>query len=51
MIKLNQKKLREVGDVGLLVKFGSGVALCILLIPVLIVVLIIPIAIAGFIFN
>ena len=34
-----QKKLREVGDVGFLVKFGATVALSILLIPVFIVVL------------
>jgi len=34
-----QKKLREVGDVGFLVKFGATIALSILLIPVFIVVL------------
>ena len=38
-MKTQTKKLREVGEVGFLVKFGSVIALSILLIPVLIVVL------------
>ena len=33
------QKLREVNDVGPLMKFGAGIALCVLLIPVFIVVL------------
>ena len=32
-------KLREVNDVGPLIKFGAVIALCVLLIPVFIVVL------------
>ena len=35
----SRKNLREVGDVGPLVKFGATIALCVLLIPVFIVVL------------
>ena len=35
----SRKNLREVGDVGPLVKFGATLALCVLLIPVFIVVL------------
>ena len=38
-MKTQTKKLREIGEVGFLVKFGSVIALSILLIPVLIVVL------------
>ena len=39
-IKTNKRqKLREVNDVGPLMKFGAGIALCVLLIPVFIVIL------------
>ena len=39
-IKTNKRqKLREVNDVGPLMKFGAVIALCVLLIPVFIVVL------------